>query len=196
MKNKFLETIKIIDGEIYNLSYHQSRFESVLDFFHIQEKPLLKSFIKAPKKGVYRCRLIYCPTSLDSFETTYVPYTKRDIRSLKIVVGDTLDYSFKYLDRSELDQLFLKKEECDDILIVKNELITDTSIANVACYLNGEWLTPKSPLLYGTTRARLIEAKKLKEADIRVEELLHAKKIALMNAMIDFDILEDCRLSF
>jgi len=28
--SKFLETIKAQDGEIYNLTYHQKRYESVL----------------------------------------------------------------------------------------------------------------------------------------------------------------------
>jgi len=70
--------------------------------------------------------------------------------------------------------------------------VTDTSIANIAFYDNGMWKTPKNPLLKGTTRARLIDEGKLIEADIRVNELRNFSKVALLNAMIDFDVLQEC----
>jgi 4-amino-4-deoxychorismate lyase len=67
--------------------------------------------------------------------------------------------------------------------------VTDTSIANVAFYKDGLWFTPKKPLLEGTTRARLLNAGKIIEKDIGVKELKNYSKVALMNAMIDFDII-------
>ena len=85
------------------------------------------------------------------------------------------------------------REEGDDILIIKDLLVTDTSIANIAFETSGgEWITPKNPLLKGTTRARLLDEGKLKEADIRVHELRSFTKVALLNAMIDFDVLDRC----
>ena len=84
---------------------------------------------------------------------------------------------------------FDKRESCDDILIVKNGYITDTSIANIALYDGNSWITPKVPLLKGTTRQRYLDNAKILESDIKVQDLKKFSKIALLNAMIDFDII-------
>ena len=77
------------------------------------------------------------------------------------------------------------------MIFVKNGIVTDTSIANIAIYYENSWITSKKCLLKGTTRARLIEEKKLIEKDISLEMLKNASQIALMNAMIDFDIIKN-----
>lgn len=87
--------------------------------------------------------------------------------------------------------LFEQRNGCDDILIVKNNLITDTSIANIAFLLDGQWFTPKSPLLKGTTRARLIDEGKIKIAHLRLSDVNNTSKIALMNAMMGWVEMEN-----
>ena len=185
MNNEFLETIRVVDGKIFHLSYHQRRYESVLNHFSIKEVKNLKDFINPPLKGFYRCRLIY---SSDAIKVSFYKYKKRDITSFKLIYDDEIDYFFKSVNRDSINTHFVSKGECDDILIVKNSLITDTSIANVAFFKNGIWYTPKKPLLYGTTRARLLEEGKLQEADIRVEDLHRFSKMSIFNALIDFDL--------
>ncbi|MEO1938214.1 MAG: aminotransferase class IV family protein [Sulfurimonas sp.] len=188
MKHSFLETIKAIDGEVKYLEYHQKRYESVLNSLGIKQVHNLKELLNPPKKGFYRCRVVY---SIENVKVEYIPYKKRQIHQLKLLESNTIEYSRKYADRRELDALFLQKGEGDDILIIKNGFVSDTSIANLA-FFNGEhWLTPKTPLLQGTTRARLLEEGKIFEKDIRVEDIYTYKKIALMNAMIDFDIIAE-----
>ena len=59
-----------------------------------------------------------------------------------------------------------KKGDCDDILIIRNGLITDMSYANVAFFDGTQWLTPRIPLLAGTCRERLLETGPIREADI------------------------------
>ena len=88
----------------------------------------------------------------------------------------------------------LKKKEADDILIIKNELVTDTSIANIAFFDGKKWLTPKTPLLKGVTRTRLLDNSEIFEADIHFRELKKYKKVALLNAMIDFDIIAEDKI--
>ena len=178
----YLETIKALDGKIYHLEYHQNRFNNTLKGSNI----ILKDILNPPSSGLYRCRVVY---NNDHVTLMYNPYKKRDIRRLKLIFDDTITYSKKYLDRSAIDKLFAQKSFCDDILIVKNGLITDTSIANVAFKYKNEWLTPKKPLLYGTTRARLLEKSKIFEENIDVKELKNFSHVALMNAVIDFDII-------
>jgi len=84
-----------------------------------------------------------------------------------------------------------KKGSTDEILIVQNTLITDTSIANIAFFDGERWLTPKEPLLIGTTRARLLDEQKIFEQDINVADLHKFTAFALMNAMIGFDEIKN-----
>jgi len=190
VKNSFLETIKAVDGETLNIDYHQKRYESVLKSFGITLVRNLKFLVKAPKDGIYRCRVVYSPENLH-VDITYHRYNKRAVSSLKLVFDDMIDYSLKSTCRDDLNKLFDLKDDCDDVLIVKNLFITDTSIANIAIFKNNIWLTPKTPLLKGTTRQRLLDEGKIVEADIHVDELKTISKIALFNAMIDFDIIQN-----
>lgn len=186
MSEKYLETIKSIDGVVQNLEYHQRRLERALGLSENIQRHRLCKLLNPPKKGVYRCRVLYDANSL---EVEYIAYKKRNIQSLKIVYNDEIEYSKKYANRELLDELFALRADCDDILIVKGGLVRETSIANVAFYDGIEWFTPKRVLLKGTTRERYLQEKKLIEKDIFVSDLKSYKKLALMNAMLDFDIM-------
>jgi len=188
VKYKFLETIKILDGRIYHLPYHQLRVDNVFRAYKRDNTQQLKELLEnVPSQGLFRCRVVY---DVDGdFQYEYIPYKKRLINRLKIVYNNDLVYDKKYNDRKEIEDLLKQKGECDDILIVQNGLCTDTSIANVAFYDGKRWLTPKKPLLEGTTRARLLQEGFLHEADIELSSVKSFQKMALMNAMIDFDII-------
>ena len=94
-----------------------------------------------------------------------------------------------------MDKLYKNKGEFDEIISIKNGIGRDTSIANIAIFYENSWITSKNCLLQGTTRNRLIEEKFLIEKNISVSMLKNASKIALMNAMIGFDIKEDYSFS-
>lgn len=189
MKSSYLETIKSIDGELFNMSYHQKRYESVLNLLDAEKIEDLKEYLNPPQFGIYRCRLVYTDNTI---AVTYHEYKKKEIASLKLIFNNEIEYSKKSTYRDEIDALYEQKGEGDDILIIKNLLVSDTSIANIAFYRDGEWVTPKTPLLKGTTRARLIDEGKLTEEDIKVQDIRSFSKIALLNAMIDFDVLDRC----
>lgn len=185
---KYFETIKCEDYEIFNLEYHSKRVSNTVGLnLNLQE------YIYPPTNELLRCKLIYDESGV--LEVDYFPYKKREINSFKLIFDDNIDYSKKYLNRDYLNNLFSKKENCDEVMIIKNGLISDTTIANIAIYLDGIWITPKKPLLKGTTRDRYLKEGKLIEKDISAEDLKKASKIALMNAMIDFDILNDYSFS-
>ena len=190
MSSIFLETIKAIDGEIFNISYHQERYESVLKKFNIKHSQDLKELLTPPKIGTYRCRLTYdLSKEPHAFNVTYHKYEKREIETLRLLYNDNIEYSLKSACRDELDALYKLRDGCDDVLIVKNSLITDTTIANIAFFDSKRWVTPKSPLLMGTTRERLLREGKIFQESIYVSDLKNFSKVALMNAMIDFDII-------
>lgn len=189
MSKEYFETIKCEDYEIYNLSYHQKRVSNTISM-----NLNLQDYIYPPTSQTIRCKLIYNQEGI--LDVHYFEYKKKEIKSFKIIYDNEIEYSKKYLNRNSLDKLFNQKKNkdgkiADEIIIVKNGFVTDTSIANIAIFNGQFWLTPKKPLLEGTTRARYLEKKEIFEEDITVEMLKKAKKIALMNAMIDFDIKED-----
>lgn len=182
MNKRYLETIKILDRKIYNLEYHQARLDRTIG----EGKLDLYSLIKPEENGLLRCRILY---DENNASVEYLPYEKREIKKLKLVFDDTIEYSKKYADREDINKLFEQREEGDDILIVKDGLVRDTSIANIAFFDGDIWLTPKQPLLEGTMRAKLLDEKKIFATYISYKDISKFKKIALMNAMIDFDII-------
>lgn len=181
---QFFETIKCDDYEVFNLEYHEKRVAKT-----IAMNLNLSEYIYPPSNKLLRCKVIYDESGI--LDINYFSYKKRDIKTFKILIDEQIEYSKKYLNRDPLDKLFLKKEDAQEIIIVKDGLIRDTSIANIAIYDGTNWLTPKTPLLEGTTRARLLENKKIFEKDITIKMLKNAQKLALMNAMIDFDEIEE-----
>lgn len=178
------------------MPYHQKRFEAVLNLFNIKTIPSLLDLIIPPKEGLFRCRVVYEPEFLDKINIEYIPYIKRDINSFKIIKDEEIKYQHKYLDRTKIDVLFAQKGDCDEIIIVKNNLITDTSIANLAFLINNKWLTPKAPLLRGTTRERLLDSTIIEKANINIDDLSKVKKVALMNAMVEFDVIDNFYFHF
>ena len=183
MHTLFLETIKINDAKVYNLPYHQARFTKTLASHYPKAKvPNLTKYLHAlPPKGIYKCRILYA----DKIHSiTYEPYTPKDISSFTLIEGD-LDYSYKYADRTALDAL-KRDAATDEIIIHKKGLITDTSYSNLAFFDGTRWLTPRFALLKGTMRSRLLEERKIMEADISIHDLGHFSAMAMMNAMLGF----------
>lgn len=184
-QTKFLETIRCLDGSTLNLEYHQKRVDTSRS--HLGFSDRLELTVLPPEPGLYRCRIIYAQT-IEKIE--YLPYEPKKIRRFKLLDAD-ISYALKYSDRSDIDALFAQRGDADEIIIVKNGLITDTSIANICFYDGNQWLTPRAPLLKGTTRQRYLDSGKIIEADIEAKEIKSYSKIALLNAMIDFMIIED-----
>ncbi len=181
--NRYLETIKIFRTQVYNLEYHQKRVNKTIG----EGKLELVSIISSFPEELTRCRIVYDDNG--NYNIEYIPYKKRKVKRLKLLFDDSLRYEKKYEERTCLNVLFEQRDGCDDILIVQNGLITDTSIANIALFDGEHWFTPEKPLLEGTMRAKLIDQQKLFTRDIHYEELGRYKKLALLNAMIDFDII-------
>ncbi len=185
------ETIKVFNKKAFNLNYHQIRMQkSIKDIFNLKKSFDLEKYINPPSKNFYRCKIIY---SKKIEEILFFEYKPRKVKKFKLIKSN-IEYNYKFLDRSQIDSLFEKREETDEIIIVKEEKITDTSIANIAFFDGKIWITPKSPLLKGTTRARLLNNKKIFARDIFVKEIKFMKKIAIMNALIGFKVLDNFKI--
>lgn len=147
--------------------------------------PLHSFQFPQPLAGIHKCRVLY---GREIEEITYAPYQMREVSSLRLIAADAVDYTYKSTNRDELNALYARRGVADDVLIVKNGYLTDTSIANVALYDEKMkmWCTPSRPLLRGTRRAELMDKKIIVERDIPQVHLGEYSKIMLFNAMIDW----------
>jgi 4-amino-4-deoxychorismate lyase len=150
----------------------------------------LESFLKRldkPSTGLYKCRITY---DEHSKEVEFLPYQFKVIRNLRVVEHDRINYEFKYADRKTIDKLFELRKDCDDIIIVKQGFVTDSSFSNIVFKSGKRWITPWSALLKGTQRQKLLTENKIKEEDVRVEDIRSFQCCKLINALMEFDAPE------
>jgi len=183
-----LETIKIEDGAVFNLEYHQKRCnKSRVKLYQSHDILDLSKLLSPPQKGLYRCRIVYAQ-SIKSIE--YIPYAPKKITQLSVVPA-TISYDLKYANRDALDTLLAKHPTADEVIIEKDGYLTDTTFSNIAFFDGEKWDTPLHPLLHGTMRQKLLDEGVLHEKMIKKEDLKRYRNVALINAMLGFKILND-----
>lgn len=187
----FIETIRIESGKIWNLPYHQQRLNRAMAHFW-PEAPIvdLETVLKdAPlTEEETKARVVYDKDGLK--DVSYAAYHPLNIHSLQLVTCDDIDYKYKSADRSQLQKLKEQRSDCDEIIIVKDGLLTDTSYSNIALFDGKHWYTPKHPLLKGTMRQSLIDQGLLIEKDLRPNDIQNFQKVSLINAMMPLGFLE------
>lgn len=181
---RLIETIRVENGTIHHLPYHQYRVESSIGTGFVCLESHLRT-LSLPPHGCFRLRLVY--TRAGIAELSLTPYTPRHIRTFRIIAADSLCYPLKCEERSALNRLWEQRGECDEILITQNNRLTDTSFANLALFDGKRWVTPDQPLLPGTCRARLIEEKVLTPVPVFVHDLWKYRQLLLINALLGFN---------
>lgn len=186
VKAPLIETIRIHHGRVRRIMYHNARCnESRKVLFDAKDEIDLRKYIDTSKalSAEVKCRITY---GLHVQKVEYIDYKIRPIRTLQTIDIDDFDYAFKYQDRRQILKYYDQRGQKDEILMIRNGLITDTSYCNVALLKAGRWYTPKNPLLEGTTRARLLANGRIIPDDIYQTDLDQYEKICLFNAMIPF----------
>ncbi len=185
------ETIKIKDGKIYNLPFHQDRVNRAFDEVFGVNPKLQKGNVMNLESllfplpigpGTFRCRIDY---DQHGSKTEFYPYQAREITSLQMIELEGYQYGHKFRDRSGLNRLFERRDQSDDILLIQDGYITDTSYSNVAFFDGSSWFTSSRYLLRGTKRESLLKLGVLQEKVIRVEDLTSFQKLSLINSMLD-----------
>lgn len=188
---RFIESIKLVDGNFIRLPFHQARIATVFKHFFPSEKQFDLATVFAntnyPNKGIFKCRIVF-DSQIQLIE--FVPYSLRAIKSLKLVETQIDSMHFKSENREKLNQAFSKRGNCDDIIMLNNGLLSDASYSNIALWDGKNWCTPTQPIIYGTQRAALLESGKIIEKNIRPTDLNNYKRIRLFNAMIEFGEIE------
>ncbi len=186
--SRFIESIQLKDGQLKHLALHLKRMERTTQTYYnkfiIFDKKVIEKAAKNYSKGVFKCRIVY---TQQIEEITFKPYQVRPINTLQLVESQ-LDYTLKYEDRTTLNFLFKQRGNYDDVIIVKDGLITDGSYTNLAFYDGKNWWTPATPLLKGIQREVLILEGKIREKIIPVSDLSNFQKVKLFNAMMDWEV--------
>ena len=184
----FIETIRVEDGIFVRPELHLHRMrQTVREAYGVAFNFDLAdgSIPLQHRKGTVKCRIVY-GRSLS--EISFAPYVPREIRSLRLVAADDeLDYHLKYADRSALARLLQRRDDCDEILIVRDGAITDTSYSNVAFFDGRKYVTPDTFLLNGTRRQYLLGAGVLTERRITPSDLGGFERVVLINAMLGIE---------
>ncbi|HXK74959.1 MAG TPA: aminotransferase class IV [Bacteroidaceae bacterium] len=197
-----LETILVRQGKAPFLQLHEDRVfctardyglpvliaEKIVAIFDEVIQDYLESDISHED---YKCRVLYELVEDEKVpiiihEVTMTPYTIREINSLQIMDGHHLDYHHKFADRTAINRLVdNRKPDCDDILIVQDGLVTDTSYCNIVFQKDDVLYTPKKPLLAGVRREHLLLSHQVIVKDIYVDQINQYDQVHLINAMID-----------
>ncbi|WP_250252667.1 aminotransferase class IV [Chryseobacterium sp. Marseille-Q3244] len=185
--SQFIESIKVEDQEIFLLELHQKRVNQTFSHFGKEGSIDLAKIYKNlehDEDGLFKLRISY---DLDKrIRTQMIPYAIPEIQDFQLVENNSFDYSFKFEDRKELDKMKMKSK-AEEIIIVKNNHITDTSFSNLLFLKGKDWFTPNSYLLNGVQRQHLLKNKKIKEAEITLQNIKQFSHFQLINALNDFD---------
>lgn len=181
-----VESIKAKNGQFFLLDYHQDRLERT--FYAVFQHPCpwrLKDLLRAaPKKGLFKLRFLYNATT---YAIEVLPYVPKEIKTLKLVEIGDYTYPHKWTDRTVINAAFAQRGNCDDVLMTKNGLLTDTSYCNILLFDGSNWVTPLQPLFDGVQRSYLLDHKKIQTATIATTDLSHFQSFQLINAMNPFD---------
>lgn len=184
---RFIESIRVEDQKIYLADLHQKRVNDTFSHFGKAGTLEIGKIYKAlnhEENGLFKFRIVY---ALDgSFRTQMIPYAIPEIDDFQLIVNNSFDYSFKFEDRKELEKM-KSSAKAEEIIIVKNNHITDTSFSNLLFRKGKEWHTPNTFLLNGVMRQYLLKNKKIKEAEITLQNLSDYSHFQMINALNDFD---------
>jgi len=184
----FIETISYEQGCFQRIDLHNERFNQTRQqFFGLQTPLQLELFLSVPADlmdKTVKCTITY---GTDIISIDYTLYQIRPINSLQMVVDEAIDYAYKFADRSKLNSLFNLRHQSDDIMIIKNGFITDTSYANIVLKKEGKWYSPSNSLLKGTRIDRYIREGIVTPALLRSSDLPLYSEARIVNAMISIE---------
>lgn len=184
-----LESIFLKDGQFRHLEIHQKRIDySRKQALNLENKLDLENFLaqyKIQQRGIFKCRILYGTHFADP---EFIAYEYKPINSLKIVEATALNYSLKFSNREAINDIYSIRGACDDVLLVKQGFITDSSYCNIAFREDSQWFTPDKPLLKGVQRQFLLNQGIINEQEIRLSDLARFSSFKLFNAMIDWQL--------
>ena len=185
--SRFIESIKVEDQKIFLKELHQKRMnDTISQFGKVCKNDIYSLFLNLEhdEDGLYKFRIEY--DLENQFKMQIIPYVISELDDFELVIDNEVDYNFKSADRTQLQNL-KNKSHADEIIIIKNNQITDTSYSNLLFLKDKIWFTPKSYLLNGVMRQHLLQSKEIKETEITLDNIKEFTHFQLSNALNDFD---------
>lgn len=185
--SRFIESIKVEDQKIFLKELHQKRMNDTFsNFGKVCKIDIYNLFLNLEhdEDGLYKFRIEY--DLENNFKTQIIPYLISELGDFELVINNEIDYSFKCADRTQLQKM-KDKSHADEVIIVKNNQITDTSYSNLLFLKDKTWFTPKSYLLNGVMRQNLLQLKEIKETEITLDNIKEFTHFQLINALNEFD---------
>jgi para-aminobenzoate synthetase/4-amino-4-deoxychorismate lyase len=182
------ETMRAAVGGVMHVDLHLDRIAASAGHFHIpfDRRRALASL--AGVRGPARVRLDL--SAGGALDVTTSPLPSPSDGPVRVGLADEPVDSrdpvtfHKLADRSRYDRRL--RPDVDDVVLVNERgEVTETTIANLAVWLDGLWCTPpvRCGLLPGIERARLIGLGLLFERVITVDELCASTGVALISAL-------------
>ena len=187
--SRFIESICYENKQYHLLELHQQRIDRTFK----KHFPLTIPFDLAsrlPKLNFeekYKVRVLYSNEALDVEFAKYVPAR---IKTLKPVETSKMSYEYKHEERGAIDKLFAQRSDADDVIIVKNGWVTDSSYANLVFWDGNKWYTPHTYLLNGVKRQLYLKYGLIGEKSISLMNIRDFEKVSLINAMLDIGDVE------
>ena len=185
--SRFIESIKVEDQKIFLVELHQKRMNETFSHFGKACEINIKSLflnLELDEDGLYKFRIEY--DLENNFKTQILPHAISEHDDFELVIDNEIEYHFKSADRTQFRKL-KEKSGAEEIIIIKENQITDTSYSNLLFLKDKTWFTPKTYLLNGVMRQSLLASKKIKETEITIENIKEYSHFQLINALNDFD---------
>jgi 4-amino-4-deoxychorismate lyase len=181
--SRFIESIKVENQKPFLLELHQQRVNDTLSHFGVEGSLDLSKIFQSlhlDENGFFKLKIIYDLEK--NYRVQLIPYALPELENFALVEANQIDYAFKFEDRKEFDKL-KSKSKAEEIIIVKNNHITDTSFSNLIFLKNKTWFTPNTFLLNGVMRQKLLQSKKIKECEITLQNLKEFSHFSIINAL-------------
>lgn len=138
------ESIWIPNGQIQNGHYYEREFRTAF-MAHFRKEPIFSLFDTVEIKKInnslrYKLKIKYTENGIQWCISEYI---NKIPTSLKLIRDDTISYDLKFTERTHLDCLYQKKEQVEDVLIVKNGFITDATYSTILFTDRQKIVTPR-----------------------------------------------------
>ncbi len=189
-----LETFASIDGELVLRERHLQRARDSAAYFgftwnEVDVREALDAAVSAANEGQWRVRLVVAPDGTPQTSSQalspLVGSRRVAFASEPVHSGNRLLFH-KTTSRRLYEREMERCKHCDDVIFWNERSeVTESSVANLAVDINGEWFTParRCGLLGGTLRAELLASGTIRERIISRAELRAAGRIMLISSV-------------
>ena len=185
--SQFIESIKVEDQQIFLLDLHQKRIEDTFSHYEKDCKINIKEIFNSldhTGDGLYKFRIEY--DLENSVRTQMIPYAISELDDFELIINNDINYNFKSSDRDHLQKI-KNQSQAQEVIIIQNNEVTDTSFSNLIFLKDKTWYTPKTYLLNGVMRQSLLNSENIKEYEITQDNIKEFSHFKVINALNDFE---------